>query len=240
MTRHRNPMPLAARHQCLMPRIHDSRASGSSSIEASRPSAGSRRSNGWPKRGLRVSNPNSRGHATKRGLRVPNPNSRGPATKRGLRVPNPNSRGHTTERGLRVPNPNSRGHATKRGLRVPNPNSRGHATKRGLRVPIPNARGHATKRGLRVPNPNSRGHATKRGKEKQERKKERTTAFAPESIWRCTWAGVLLRMQELHFTTNDICIAARLAHLRWKAPRNKRHLYSTSSCDIWRSKALTA
>ena len=115
------------------------------------------------KRGLRVPNPNSRGHATKCGLRVPNPNSRGHATKRGLRVPNPNSRGHATKCGLRVPNPNSRGHATKRGLRVPNPNSRGHATKCGLRVPNPNSRGHATKRGLRVPNPNSRGHATKCG-----------------------------------------------------------------------------
>ena len=116
-------------------------------------------------------------------------------------------------------------------------NSSGHATKRGLRVPNPNSRGHATKRGLRVPNPNSRGHATKRGKEKQERKKQRNV-FAPEKNWRCTRAGVLLRMQDLHFATNDICIAARLANLRWKAPRNKQHLYSTSCCDIWRSKAL--
>ena len=64
-----------------------------------------------------------------------------------------------------------------------------------------------------MPNPNSTGHATKRGKEKQERKKERSTVFAPERIWRCTWAGVLLRMQNLHFATNDICIAARLANL---------------------------
>ena len=46
--RHRNPMLLAAWHHCLMPRSHDSRASGSSSIHASRPSAGSRRSSGWP------------------------------------------------------------------------------------------------------------------------------------------------------------------------------------------------
>ena len=103
--------------------------------------------------------------------------------------------------------------ATKRGLRIPNPNSRDHAAKRGLRVPNPNSRGHATKCGLRVPNPNSRSHATKRGKEKQERKKERSTVFAPERIWRCTWAGVLLRMQDIHFATNDICIAARLANL---------------------------
>ena len=28
----------------------------------------------------------------------------------------------------------------------------------------------------------------------------------------CTWAEVLLRMQDLHFTTNDICIAPRLAN----------------------------
>ena len=53
-----------------------------------------------------------------RGLRVANPNSRGHATKRGLRVPNPNSRGHTTKRGLLVSNPNSRGPATKRGFKV--------------------------------------------------------------------------------------------------------------------------
>ena len=33
-------------------------------------------------------------------------------------------------------------------------------------------------------------------------------------------------------------IAARLANRRWKTPRNKRHLYSASSCDFWRSKAL--
>ena len=45
LDRHRNPMPLAARHHCLMPRNHDSRASGSSSIQASRPSGGSDRSN---------------------------------------------------------------------------------------------------------------------------------------------------------------------------------------------------
>ena len=88
-------------------------------------------------------------YATERGLRVPNPNSRGHTTKRGLQVPNPNSRGHATKRGLRVPNPNSRGHATKLGLRVPNPNSRGHTTKRGLRVPHPNSRGHTTKHGFR-------------------------------------------------------------------------------------------
>ena len=121
------------------------------------------------------------------------------------------------QRGLRVPNPNSRGHATKRGLRVPSPNSRGHATKRGLRVPNPNSRGPATKRALRVPNPNSRGHTTKRGKEKQERKKERNPAFGPERIWRCTWAGILLRMQDLHFATNDICIVPRLANLALKS-----------------------
>ena len=36
---HRNPMLLAAWHHCLMPCNHDSRASGSSSIHASRPSA---------------------------------------------------------------------------------------------------------------------------------------------------------------------------------------------------------
>ena len=69
-------------------------------------------------------------------------------------------------------------------------------------------------------------------------KKERKNAFDPERIWRCTRAGVLLRMQDLHCTTNAICITARLAGLCWKAPRNKRHLYSASSCDIWRSKAL--
>ena len=86
-------------------------------------------------------------------------------------------------------------------------------SERVLRVSNPNSRGHATKRGLKVPNPNSRSHATKRGKEKQERKKERSTAFAPERIWCCPWAGVLLRMQDLHFATNDICIAARLANL---------------------------
>ena len=33
----------------------------------------------------RISNPNSRSHATKRGLRVPNPNSRGHARRRGFR-----------------------------------------------------------------------------------------------------------------------------------------------------------
>ena len=41
--------------------------------------------------------------------------------------------------------------------------------------------------------------------------------FAPERIWQCTWAGVLLRMQDLHFATNDICTAARLANLALKS-----------------------
>ena len=30
------------------------------------------------------------------------------------------------------------------------------------------------------------------------------TAFTLERIWRCTWDRVLLRMQDLHFATNDI------------------------------------
>ena len=81
-------------------------------------------------------------------------------------------------------------------------------------LPNPNSRGHATKRGLRVPNPNSRGHATSVGKrDRKERKKERCTAFTLERIWRGTWAGVLLQMQDLHFATTDICIASRLANL---------------------------
>ena len=49
--RHRNPMLLAVWHHCLMPHSHDSRASGSSSIHASRPSTGSRRSSRWPAAG---------------------------------------------------------------------------------------------------------------------------------------------------------------------------------------------
>ena len=79
---------------------------------------------------------------------------------------------------------------------------------------------------LGFPNPNSRGHATKRGKEKQEKKSERRTAFRPERIWRCTWARVLLRMQDLHFATNsagkhfatnNIYILPRLANLALKS-----------------------
>ena len=74
----------------------------------------------------------------------------------------------------------------------------------------------------RCPNSNSRGHTTKRGEEKEERKKERSV-FAPERIRHCTQAGVLLRMQDLHCGTNDICIAARLADLRWKT-HNPRYV----------------
>ena len=37
--------------------------------------------------------------------------------------------------------------------------------------------------------------------------------FPLERIWHSTWAGVLLRMQNLHFTTNDTCRAPRLANL---------------------------
>ena len=61
--------------------------------------------------------------------------------------------------------------------------------------------------------------------------------FAPERNWRYTRAGVLLRMQDLQLATNDL-YSAPSCPSGLKAPRNKRHLYSASSCDIWRSKAL--
>ena len=91
------------------------------------------------------------------------------------------------------------------------------ATHQSVGVPNPNSRGHTTKRGLRDPNPNSRGHATKHGKEKQERKKEHNTAPTLERIRHCTWDGVLLPMQDLHFATNDICIAPLLANMALKS-----------------------
>ena len=123
-----------------------------------------------------------------------------------IRVSNSNSRGNGTKHGLRVPNPNSRGQATNRVLRVPNRNSRGHATQRGLRVPNPNSRGQATNRGLRVPKTHLKGPRKKERKNAVPRLplKEFGTALRP---------GFLLRMQDLHFATNDICIAARLANL---------------------------
>ena len=52
-----------------------------------------------------------------------------------------------------------------------------------------------------------------RGKKKQKGKKGRSTVFAPKTIWRCTWARVLFQVHDLHFTTNNICVAARLANL---------------------------
>ena len=118
---------------------------------------------------------------------------------------------------------------TKRGLRVPNPNSRGHATKRGLRVPGPNSRSHTTKRLLQVPNPNSRGHTTKRGEVKKERKKEHNTAFAPERTERalgpefCSECKIFTS-QQTTFVWQPVLLI-----FRWKALRNKRHLYSASS-----------
>ena len=69
----------------------------------------------------------------------------------------------------------------------------------------------------------TQGATTKLGKDKQARKKQRS-ALARERIWRCTRAGVLLRQQDLHCATNNICIAARLADLHWK------HLATNDIC----------
>ena len=59
-------------------------------------------------------------------------------------------------------------------------------------------------------------------------------SFAPERNWRYTRGGVLLRMQDLQLATNHL-YSAPSCPSALKAPRNKRHLYSASSCEIWRS-----
>ena len=66
--------------------------------------------------------------------------------------------------------------------------------RQSVGVHIPGLRGHAKSEGVRIPN--SRGH---------------TKAW--DSVSPTRGGGVLLRMQDLHFATNDICIAARLANL---------------------------
>ena len=86
--------------------------------------------------------------------------------------------------------------------------TQGATPKRGS--PHPQLKGPRQSVGFRIPN--SRGHA-KAWERKTRRGKKERMAFAPERIWRCTWAGVLLRMQDLHFATNNTCIAARLANL---------------------------
>ena len=79
---------------------------------------------------------------TKQGLRVPNPNSRGHVTKRGLRVPNPNSRGHATKRGLRVAHPCLLGGPKEGGNATSPLHSRGSPTK-GTKSEVKTyARGH--------------------------------------------------------------------------------------------------
>ena len=54
---------------------------------------------------------------------------------------------------------------------------------------------------------------TQQSVEKRNKKERKNALCSPTKIWRRTWAGVLLQMHDLHFATNDICIAARLANL---------------------------
>ena len=85
---------------------------------------------------------------------------------------------------------------------------------RSVGVRIPNLMGHA-KAWESVSPP--QGATPKCGKErKKDERKNTVPAFAPERIWDCTWAGVLLRMHDLHFATNNICIVPRLANLALK------------------------
>ena len=91
----------------------------------------------------------------------------------------------------------------------PYPQLEGPCQSMGVR--IPNSRGHGKAWESISP---TRGAMPKRGKERQkDERKNAVPAFAPERICRCTWAGVFLRMQDLHFATKDICVVSRLANL---------------------------
>ena len=91
----------------------------------------------------------------------------------------------------------------------PHPQLEGPRQSVGVR--IPNSRGHAKAWESVSP---TQGATPKGGKERQEEeRKNAVTALTPKEFRAALGPGPLLRMQDLHFTTNDICIAARLANL---------------------------
>ena len=76
--------------------------------------------------------------------------------------------------------------------------------RKSVGVRIPNSRGHAKAWDSVSP---TRGATQKRG----------SPAFARERIWRCTWAGVLLRMLESTSQQTTFFIVPRLANLALKS-----------------------
>ena len=113
------------------------------------------------------------------------------------------TRGAAPKRGS--PYPQLKGPCQSAGVRIPN--SRGHAK---VWESVSPTRGATQKRGS--PYPQLEGPRQSVGN-RTRKMKERTQCVHP----RKNLVLHLLRMQDLHFATNDICIAPRLANLALKS-----------------------
>ena len=144
------------------------------------------------------------------------PQLKGPHRSVGVHIPN--SRGHAKAWESVSP---TQGATPKRGS--PYPQLKG--ARQSVGACIPNSRGHAKAwesvsghtEAWESVSP-TQGATPKHWKErKKDERNKAVPALAPQRIFQCTWAGLLLRMQDLHFATNDICTAPHLAEFVLKS-----------------------